>query len=70
MEYQNARLISYLRTHESISVAEAPSLIGVGCLTKRVSECRRAGHNIKSRKEEKESPFGGRVRYNRYYLEG
>lgn len=69
MMYQNQRLIEYLRTHESISVAEAPGVIGVGCLTKRVSECRREGHNIKSYKEERESPWGGTVRYNRYYLE-
>lgn len=67
--YQNQRLIEYLRTHESISVAEAPDVIGVGCLTKRVSECRRAGHNIKSYKVEEDSFFGGKVKYNRYFLD-
>ena len=66
--YQNERLIHYLRTHESLSVAEAPSEIGAGCLTKRVSECRRAGYDIRSYKAEKESPWGGVVRFNRYYL--
>lgn len=70
MMFQNQRLIEYLKDHDSISVAEAPSVIGVGCLTKRVSECRKLGHDIRSFKEEKVSPWGGIVRYNRYYLEG
>lgn len=67
--YQNERLIAYLRTHESLSVAEAPAAIGVGCLTKRVSECRERGYNIRSYKAEEESPWGGKSRFNRYYLE-
>lgn len=67
--YQNERLIHYLRTHYSISVAEAPSAIGVGCLTKRISECRRMGYDIRSYKAEQESPWGGVVKFNRYYLD-
>lgn len=69
MEYQNQRLIAYLRTHpEGLSVAEAPAAIGVGCLTKRVSECRREGYDIRAYKLEKPSPWGGVVRFNKYYI--
>ena len=67
--YQNERLIQYLQTHESLSVAEAPSRCGIGCLTKRVRECREMGFNIKSYKVEEDSFFGGKVKYNRYFLD-
>jgi hypothetical protein len=65
---QEQRLLDFLQNGGTITVAEAPSVLGIGSLTRRVTELRRSGHEVKSAKETKINQFGELVRFNRYYM--
>lgn len=65
---QEQRLLEYLQNGNTITVAEAPLVLGIGSLTRRITSLRRSGHNILAERVKKESRFGGMMTYNKYYM--
>lgn len=66
---QNERLLEHLRTHTSISNAEALTELGISSPTRRWTELRRMGHNIRSRKVVELNRYGEPTPHYEYWLE-
>ena len=53
----------------SITTIEAFSDLGITKLTTRISELRRDGYVIASKRIDKKNRYGKKVKFNRYWLE-
>ena len=60
MKTQNAVLLKALRQHK-LTVYQIMNKLGIGCATKRISELRRDGHNIETRKTKVRTRWGKSV---------
>ena len=60
MKTQNDVLLKALRKHK-LTVYQIMNKLGIGCATKRISELRRAGHNIETRKTKVRTRWGKSV---------
>lgn len=65
MKTQTAQILEHLKTKGSITQVEASALYKSRSLTRRITDIRQSGHNVKS--EWKTDPTG--QRYVRYHLE-
>lgn len=65
---QSDRVLDYIKTHGSITHAEALNEISVACLAERVRDLRNAGIAVKSVKEFGVNQYGEKTHYVRYTL--
>ena len=65
---QNERILAYMQKHGSITQMDATRDLGVMRLASRVSDLRRAGHNIVAISESRPNRYGEMTRYARYHL--
>lgn len=66
---QKELIIQYMNDFGSITTIEAFSDLGITKLTTRISELRRDGYVIASKRIEKKNRYGKKVKFNRYWLE-
>lgn len=67
---QKELIIQYMNDFGSITTIEAFSDLGVTKLTTRISELRRDGYVIASKRIDKKNRYGKKVSFNRYWVEG
>jgi hypothetical protein len=60
MKTQNQVLLAALRKHK-LTAYQIMFRLGIGCPTKRISELRRAGHDIETRKTKVKTRWGKSV---------
>ena len=66
---QKELIIQYMNDFGSITTIEAFSDLGITKLTTRISELRRDGYVIASKRIDKKNRYGKKVKFNRYWLE-
>ena len=66
---QKELIIQYMNDFGSITTIEAFSDLGITKLTTRISELRRDGYVIASKRIDKKNRYGKNVKFNRYWLE-
>lgn len=66
---QKELIIQYMNDFGSITTIEAFSDLGITKLTTRISELRRDGYVIASKRIDKKNSYGKKVKFNRYWLE-
>lgn len=66
---QKELIIKYMEDFGSITTIEAFTDLGITKLTSRISELRKDGFIIASKKIDKKSRYGKPVKFNRYWLE-
>ena len=66
---QKELIIKYMEDFGSITTIEAFTDLGITKLTTRISELRRDGFIIASKKIDKKNRYGKPVKFNRYWLE-
>lgn len=64
---QKAKILAYCVKHGSITVREAFQL-DINSPTKRISEMKKAGYEVRIETEVRIKPGGKTVRYNRYFI--
>lgn len=65
---QNERVLTYLKTHGSITQMEATNMLGVTRLAARIADLKRMGHEFTTTTVKDKNRFGDTVRYARYKL--
>lgn len=65
---QRSKILAYCKEHGSITVRDACVKLHINSPTKRFSELKFAGYEVKTVDEIKEKDDGSTVRYNRYYI--
>lgn len=66
---QKELIIKYMEDFGSITTIEAFTDLGITKLTTRISELRKDGYIIASKKIDKKNRYGKPVKFNRYWLE-
>jgi len=66
---QKELVIQYMNDFGSITTIEAFTDLGITKLTTRISELRKDGFIIASKKIDKKNRYGKPVKFNRYWLE-
>ena len=66
---QKELIIKYMEDFGSITTIEAFTDLGITKLTTRISELRRDGYVIASKRIDKKNRYGKKVKFNRYWLE-
>ena len=66
---QKELIIQYMNDFGSITTIEAFSDLGITKLTTRISELRRDGYVIASKRIDKKNRYGKKDKFNRYWLE-
>ena len=66
---QKELIIKYMEDFGSITTIEAFTDLGITKLTTRISELRKDGFIIASKKIDKKNRYGKKVKFNRYWLE-
>lgn len=69
MNSQASLVLSRLERGEQLSSRDAVLNYGIQDLPKRISELRRAGHEIRSERIEGKNRHGGRTHWNLYWME-
>ena len=65
---QRSKILAYCKKYGSITVRDAFEKLHINSPTKRFSELKFAGYEIKTVEEIKEKDDGSKVRYNRYFI--
>ena len=65
---QQAKILAYCKEHGSITVRDAFSKLDINSPTKRISELRKAGYDVKTVEESRVKDGGQTVRYKRYFI--
>lgn len=65
---QRSKILTYCKKHGSITVRDAFEKLHINSPTKRFSELKFAGYEVKTVDEIKEKDDGSKVRYNRYFI--
>lgn len=65
---QRAKIINYCNKHGSITVRDAFELLAINSPTKRISEIRRTGYEVRTVTETRIKDSGEKVRYARYFI--
>lgn len=68
MTTQCLRVIEYCKTHDYITTKSAMTDLGVGCLTRRITDIVRAGYEVIKIRTTECNRYGETCRYNRYYI--
>lgn len=66
---QKELIIKYMEDFGSITTIEAFTDLGITKLTTRISELRKDGIIIASKRIDKKNRYGKKVKFNRYWLE-
>lgn len=65
---QKEKILAYCEEHGSITVRDAVVNLGINSPTKRISELRHGGYDVKVVEEIRTKDNGEKVRYNRYFI--
>lgn len=65
---QKAKILKYCETHGSITNREAFIKLHINSPTKRISELRRMGYQVRTEIEKRKNESGEEVKYNRYFI--
>ena len=65
---QKARIFAYCEEHGSITIREAFEKLHINSPSKRISEMRRSGYEVRSQEEAYTNDSGVLVRYKRYFI--
>ena len=65
---QQAKILAYCNEHGSITVRDAFNKLDINSPTKRISELRKAGYDVKTVEESRVKDSGKTVRYTRYFI--
>lgn len=65
---QQAKILAYCNEHGSITVRDAFNKLDINSPTKRISELRKAGYDVKTVEESRVKNSGQTVRYKRYFI--
>lgn len=65
---QQAKILAYCNEHGSITVRDAFNKLDINSPTKRISELRKAGYDVKTVEESRVKDGGKTVRYTRYFI--
>lgn len=68
MKTQNQMVLEHLKTHESINLVTAYNDYGIAALHSRISDLRKAGHDIEKIVSTKKNRFGKKIRVFDYRL--
>lgn len=68
MKTQNEMVLDHLRTHATINLVTAYNEYGVGVLHSRISDLRKAGHEIEKISHTKKNRYGKKVQVFDYRL--
>lgn len=68
MKTQNQMVIEHLKTHGSINLVTAYNDYGIAALHSRISDLRKAGHEIEKIVSTKKNRFGKKIRVFDYRL--
>lgn len=67
---QKAKILQYCEEHGSITNREAFEKLFINSPTKRISELKKAGYDVRPVVETRLNAEGERVRFNRYFIGG
>ena len=65
---QRGKILAYCAEHGSITVRDAVVKLNINSPTKRISEMRRSGYDVRSIEETRVKDNGEVVRYKRYFI--
>lgn len=65
---QKRKILDYCAEHGSITIREAFEKLCINSPSKRISELRRAGHDVQSMVETRINANGDEVRFKRYFI--
>lgn len=68
MKTQNQMVLEHLKTHGSINLVTAYNDYGIAALHSRISDLRKAGHDIEKIVSTKKNRFGKKIRVFDYRL--
>lgn len=67
---QKAKILQYCEEHGSITNREAFEKLFINSPTKRISELKKAGYDVRPVMETRTNAAGETVRFNRYFIGG
>ena len=67
---QKAKILAYCREHGSITVRDAFTELNINSPTKRISELRASGYDVKTFDETRTKEDGETVKFRRYFISG
>lgn len=67
---QKAKILQYCEEHGSITNREAFEKLYINSPTKRISELKKAGYDVRPVVETRTNAAGETVRFNRYFIGG
>lgn len=67
---QKSKILQFCAEHGSITVREAFEKLNINSPTKRISELKKAGHDVQYLDEERTKEDGTTVKYRRYFIGG
>lgn len=67
---QRQKIIQYCAENGSITVREAFEKLNINSPTKRISELRAAGYDVRTSDEERTKECGETVKFRRYFISG
>ena len=67
---QKRKILQYCAEHGSITVREAFEILNINSPTKRISELRASGYDIKKFDETETKQDGKTVKFRRYFISG
>ena len=65
---QKGKILAYCAAHGSITIREAFEKLNINSPTKRISELKRCGYDVKSFMEERVNSEGNTVKFKRYFI--